>query len=270
MGKKTPPDPRADPEADRQIFEYLQYVLQDLDTVRLTGRWRSGVIHRGNTKNPNKQYGKAEDHILLDLDEEAANAGSVTVWVPAWKHTGPKLKTLAWIMSMAEFGDRAQTLNLNLGTDVIGRAKVAQANQGIGFARYMRNRIKKHLSSATSPYGVDTPEFFFWVEAQTEQKAHLHGAIVLPEHPDAPKLKLAIRDALKAAGGEWNSDEDENQLDIDAMWGPAGWAGYISKWPHLSRLQLQDNNTVAATRGIRARARDWYSAARETGDPIKG
>jgi hypothetical protein len=44
---------------------------------------------------------------------------------------------------------------------------------------------------------------------------------------------------------------------------------YVSKWRLLSRLQLQNHGTVAATSGLRSRAAAWYKHARTSGDPIK-
>jgi hypothetical protein len=268
LGKKTPPDHRANPEVDRQIFEYLQYVLVQSAPVALAGRWRPGVIYRGITKDQRKQETYDPNDLLSQYIDPSELDGVVRVWVPEWRHTGPRLKTLAWIMSMSEFGDRARTLNLNLGIDVINMAKAAQQGRRIGFARYIRDRITKKLKAALAPYGVTTVTFFFWVEARQEAEAHLHGVIVMPDHPEAAKVERTIRDALKDAGGDWNPSAPENQLELKKMYDPLGWAGYISKWRLLSQLHLQDGNTVAATRDIRSKARDWYVAARKSGDPI--
>lgn len=264
MGKKTPLDPRSDPEADDEVFQWLQGLLSGGVPVRLTGRWRPGVIYGGITKDLNKS-GILEPE---GIDPDPHKDGSRTVWVPAWKHTGPKLKTFAWAISMVQSGGRIRTFNLNLGVDVIAMAQVARArSRPIGFARYIRERMTKRLASALAPFGLPTPEFFFWVEARNQQLAHLHGVIVMPDQPSI-KIDRAIRAALKNAGGQWNPAEHERQLKIDTMTGPAGWARYMSKWRLLTRLELQDDNTVAATQGVRSRARDWYVTKRASGDLV--
>lgn len=260
LGKKTPSDQRVNAHDDEEIFLALQGAFALHKSVRFTSRWSPEVIYKGSTRDPKKVI----SGFIIDEDE----VDSVSVWVPAWKHTGDRLKTLAWIMVMDEEGDKARTLNLNLGAEVIEMARNAKAKRGVGFARFIRERLSKHLRRALSPLGLEAPEFFFWVEAVDIRKAHLHGAIVIPDHATPNKVMKAIREALKAAGGNWNDAEHENQVHLVQMHHPLGWSSYISKWKKLTRLRIQDSNTVAASGGIRSRAAAWYMNARATGDPI--
>lgn len=262
LGKKAPRDIRGNAFSDDAIFLEIQRALRSGATVRLTGRKGPGVLVEGDIKSPPKDI---SDKLLSDHFEE-----EVSIYVPLWKHTGDKLKTLAWIMAMEVHGPRARALNLNIGSDVIEMGQRAQEKRGVGFARFLRDRMTKHLKTAFRPFGLDAPEFFIWVEADRSSKQHAHGVIVVPDHWQPKKVQKAIRAALKSAGGRWNPAEHENQVRLKRIHDPAGWAGYVTKWKNLTRLRIQNDSTVAASRGIRSRASAWYSAARDSGQPING
>lgn len=260
LGKRAPKDIRGNAYTDDAIFLQIQRALRSGAIVRLTGRKGPGVLVEGDIKSPPKDM----DDILLSDDYEE----EVSIYVPLWKHTGDKLKTFAWIMAMEVHGPRARALNLNIGADVIGMARRAQEKRGVGFARFLRDRMTKQLKKALRPFGLDAPEFFIWVEADRAGNEHAHGVIVIPDHSEPRKVMKAIRAALKSAGGRWNPAEHENQVRLKRIHDPAGWAGYVTKWKNLTRLRIQNESTVAASGGIRLRAADWYSAARSSGKPI--
>jgi hypothetical protein len=260
MGKNTPRDERRDPETDQDVSLALEGVMRGYGTVCLASRWGPGVIYRGVTKDPIKTL-----HFIEDDEEEA---DSIKVWVPEWRHTGDRLKTFAWIMVLSQEGTRARTMNFNLGPEVIGMARRAAETRGIGFASSIRERVTKHLKRELEPLGVEAPDFFLWIEAVRESKAHVHGGIIIPDCTKPVAVMRAIRKALKSAGGNWNPAEHENQVRIGKT-PDAGWGRYVSKWKLLTRLQLQNDNTVAATSGLRSRAAAWYKHARTSGDPIK-
>lgn len=260
LGKKAPPDVRGNAYADDAIFLKIQRALRSGATVRLTDRKVAGVLVEGDIRSPPKDIG---DILLSDEYED-----EVSIYVPLWKHTGDKLKTLAWIMAMEVHGPRARALSLNIGPDVIGMAQWAQEKRGVGFARFLRDRMTKHLKKALRPFGLDAPEFFIWVEADRTGKEHAHGVIVIPDHSAPTKVMKAIRAALKSAGGRWNPAEHENQVRLKRIHDPMGWAGYVTKWKNLTRLRIQSESTVAASGGIRSRARAWYDEMRRSGVPI--
>jgi hypothetical protein len=261
LGKKTPADTRGDTPTDEEVFKQIQGAFSTYKTVRFARRFGPGVIYRGTTKDLSK---KVSDLILPDDDDDEG----ITIWVPEWRHTGDKLKTFAWMMVLRQEGSRARTLNVNVGPDVIAMARRARETRGIGFARYLRDRITKRLRMALQPFGLAPPEFFFWVEADRIDRAHLHGVIILPDHPQILRVTRAIRQALKAAAGHWNPAEHERQVKIKGMYDPLGWAGYAAKWRHVTRLRIEDDNTVAASGGLRSRGAAWYREARATGNPI--
>lgn len=260
LGKKTTVDQRGNEVDDEEVFQFLQSAMRSTRPVRLTGKFAPGVIYRGTSKDLNKQV----SNLIIGDEEE----GPLTVWVPDWKHTRDKLKTLAWLMVMQEQGDRVRALSLNLGPEVIAMARRSQMLNGVGLARFLRDRINRHLRVALKPFGLDVPEFFIWVEAWDEGHAHVHGALIVPDHSEPIRLMRAVRAALKAAGGRWNPNEHERQVMLKKMHDPAGWGRYLSKWRHLTRLRVQDENTVAASGGLRSRAAAWYREARASGRVI--
>lgn len=260
LGKKTPKDLRGNDHADEAIFLAIQRAMRSGTVVRFAERRGPGVLLVGNIKEP---PWRGEDIIIPEEDDD-----EVSIYVPQWKHTGDKLKTLAWIMAMQDHGPSARALNLNIGPDVISMAQQAKERRGIGFARFLRDRMTKNLKKALRPFGLEAPEFFFWVEADRAEHAHAHGVIVIPDHTEPKKVMRAIRSALKSAGGRWNPAEHENQVRLKHIHDPAGWAGYVTKWKNLTRLRIQNESTVAASGGIRSRARAWYDRMRRSGQPI--
>jgi len=255
LGKKTPPDRRQDPAVDEAVAQTLQGLLKVGTPVRLTSRWRPGVIYGGASKDPRKMP-------IFISDEEGAEGddGSVVVYVPDWRYTGDKLKSLAWTMVLAE-GD-ARALSLRLGPDVLEAARRSKDVRGIGIARFVRDRIAKHLKRAFEPLNIRAPDFFIWIEGERADQAHVHGIIEVPE---GARSMAVLRNALKAAGGRWNPAEHERQAHLGLVPFPVGWSGYSSKWQRLSRLRLDDENTVAATSALRKRGAEWYSGCRDSG-----
>lgn len=254
-GKKTPLDNRGSDREDFEIFKGIQSSLDDGRAVRFASRRGASVIQYGYAARQAKAGRPVE--LPIDLDE------LIDVWVPAWKHTGDHLKSLAWIMALQTLDGVALTFNLNLGSDVIAMAHEAQKARGIGFARFVRDRITKKLRAVARSFGIEVPDFFFWVEADRADRAHLHGVIVMPWGQDMMKVHRKIRRALKAAGGRWRPTDSGRQLFTQRIRYPAGWVGYVTKWANLTRLRIADGNTVAATSKLRRAAKDWYSHARE-------
>lgn len=261
LGKKTPKDVRGNAYTDDMIFLKIQSIMNAGSSVRFAAGKGPGVSVVGDISEPPKD--PSELIHSDDYDQE------VSIYVPLWKHTGDKLKTFAWVMAMRDHGPRGRALNLNIGPDVIRMAERAQRARGIGFARFLRDRMTKHLRKALRPFGLEAPEFFIWVEADRAERAHTHGVIVIPEHPSQTRVVRAIRAALKAAGGRWKPGEHENQLRLKNMYNPAGWAAYVTKWMNLSRLRMQNDSTLAASGGVRSRAKAWYEEARKSGRPLR-
>lgn len=256
LSKKTPPIVRRDDAQDRKIFQLIQGAMASGVPVRLVARRQPAVIS-------NADCIPDEELEPIGCDEEQV------VRVPPWDHTTARLKALSWVMVVGASREHARAFSLRLGPAVLASAKRAQEVRSIGHARFLRDQIQKHLTKRLSPLGLACPDFFFWIEADSLTEPHLHGAIVIPEHQRRFAVMRAVRRALKEAGGlDWMPRASQKQLALRRLWEPAGWAGYIAKFELLSKLRIGDDNTVAATRSLRAKGRAWYNNARATGGRI--
>lgn len=257
MSKKTPLVPRRDAASDLRIFQTVQGALASGIPVRFANRRAPAVISKGTYP---------EKDIIPGIEDQEED---LIIQVPLWEHTTERLKALAWVMVIGRARANARAFSLNLGPAVLAAAGRAQHDRSIGHARYLRDRLQKQLSNKLKPHGIPCPEFFFWMEADSLTGAHLHGAILLPDHPHPTKVLRLVHEALKQAGGpDWKPHAPQRQLALRRLWGPTGWVGYISKFELISKLRISDPNTVAATSGLRRMGADWYRAARASGDRI--
>jgi len=244
------PRVRRSPDEDDAIFNAIKRAIASGDTVRITARTGGPVSDMREAKRRKR---------IIDPGPASSltTTGESIFWVPSWDHAGDKLKALSWGAVMYEAG--AYAFSLHLSPEVIKAAKSAPQ----GFAGYMRDRLALSLRRAGIGAAVDelAPDFFFSVEAADLHEPHLHGAIIAPE----PRLN-EVRAALKKAGGAWRSPH--RQLDLTQLRTPARWVGYISKWRAVTARIIGDKRTVAATTGLRRRAKLWYQDARATERPI--
>lgn len=250
---------RNDELQDRDIFQEIRDSLRAGASVRFASRSGCGVIRRRTPIHaPEWQRIKAEDR-KEKRKHQTHDTWIKTMWVPDWTHTGDHLKGLAWAVAMHERGGR--TLNLNLGPEVIEAGR--RDRQGL--AAYLRRRISRHLKAVAKHLGLEVPEFFFMIEDSDFGEVHLHGGILLP---DDKRAYDAFRAALRSAGGEWRGGGSARQLDTRELDTPVRWIAYISKWKLGTSVKIQ-GTTFAATNGIRSMAKEWYRAARASGQVLR-
>lgn len=241
-GKPTPAI-RRDVEFDELLFKGILASLAEGEPVRLTSRKGPGVTDYRHQKRRRREDIQNPHHAFHALH---------------WDHTGDRMKALAWGLALKERSGR--TMSLHLSDSVIAMAEESK----LGFAAFLRERIKRKLRHYLGQEGTPLPDFFFMVETKPGTPVHLHGGIMVPEAPDSEAL---VRKALKAAGGDWGSSG--RQLDLRPFTSVIGWVRYVSKWQLTTALHLRDKNIMAATSGLRVLARAWYERARSTEDVIE-
>lgn len=242
-------DPLRDPDRDQRIFNAIKAALASGDVVRLAASTGDAVTDMRHHKRRKRRTEKGGDGLVI--------TGESTFWTPHWDHAGDRLKAMAWAFAAMQRGGYAMTVHL--GPEVIEAAR----ESSLGFAAYMRDRMTRHLRPAIGGLMVQPPELFFSVEAATRIDPHLHGVVIIPEHPAAFE---AVKSALEKAGGNW--EPKHLRVQITPLKTPERWASYISKWREGTREFLRDSSIVAATSGLRRLARQWYEAARSSGRPI--
>ncbi len=240
-GKPTPAI-RRDVEFDELLFKGILASLAEGEPVRLTSRKGPGVTDYRQQRRRRTEDIENPHHTFHALH---------------WDHTGDRMKALAWGLALKERS--GTTFSLHLSEAVIAMAEGSQ----LGFATFLRDRIKRKLRHHLGQDRTPLPDFFFMVETKPGTPAHLHGGIIIPE---AAGCEALVRKALKAAGGDWGSSG--RQLDLRSFTSAIGWVRYVSKWRLTTTLELQDRNIVAATSGLRALASAWYKRARSTEEVI--
>ena len=93
------------------------------------------------------------------------------------------------------------------------------------------------------------------LEENHEGRLHLHGVIELSKC-DLPEAKMALR----AAGGEWEGEGGNNQLDMKQN-PDGGWLKYVTK--HLQKPKTFPGKAIYASRGLRPEAEALYTKHRQ-------
>jgi hypothetical protein len=252
---KTYVPPTADPLADRDIFLEIQESLRLKHVLSISGsrgplvRHRTYPIHFPQLLSIKKQ----------DKAQRKNKNFHKSLWVPLWRNTGDMLKVLAWSTVLHEEGGAAFTLHLT--PPMIAAAK----SNPRGFAYHLQQRIKGELEKSMKALGLAVPDFFFVVEATIQIQPHLHGAIIVPDHPKAWE---AIKTALRNAGGFSGMKRNGREVKLKLMYYAAGYAEYAVKWK-LQSVEQVGPSIFAATNGIRTRGMDWYERARRDGHILK-
>jgi hypothetical protein len=163
--------------------------------------------------------------------------------LPHWQKTTMALKVMA--LSIESEKEGSQTINLHPNRDVCKAALESPR----GPASYMQDRIRKAMERT---FGKgESPEFWFVIETDSECRFHLHGAVVTPTTPNAPKMVDA---ALRSAGGEWDAAGGHQHQQVSrSLDGPLGWASYVCKHMNLARNVI-DRRLLASTAGIKRKA----------------
>ena len=252
---KTYAPPNADPLLDRDLFLEIQESLDCGHFLKIAGA--RGPLVRQRTYPI--RYPQLLSIKKQDQAQRKKKNFEKLLWVPLWRNTGDMLKVLAWSTVLHKEGGAAFTLHLT--PEMIAAAK----SNPKGFAYHLQQRIQPELRKSMKTLGLAVPDFFFVVEATIQIEPHLHGAIIVPNHPKAWE---AIKAALRVAGGFSGMTRKGGEVKLEPMYFAAGHAEYAVKWK-LQSVEQIGASIFAATNGLRTRAKDWYVRARRDGYAFK-
>jgi predicted metal-dependent hydrolase len=124
----------------------------------------------------------------------------------------------------------------------------------------MQDAIRRNLEKAFGK-GI-TPEFWFVIETDSDERFHLHGAVETPNLPGAVQM---VDQALRAAGGRWDSAKGHQHQQVSkGLDDPIWWAFYAVKEFNVGKRRIIDAKLFASTAEIRARARSHWECLRGT------
>jgi len=165
---------------------------------------------------------------------------------PHWDKGTTPIKVMALSLESSERG--AWTINLRLTPEVCAKALASPR----GPASFLQDRVRKAMERE---FGA-SPEFWFVVERDNDQRFHLHGAVVCEIGDEA--VVARIEKALEAAGGRWDSRagrlyQQKGRVLIDPFW----WAAYVIKDLNLTAIGIE-RKLFASTAEIKDAARgNW-------------
>lgn len=198
--------------------------------------------------------------VLVGLQSASPTPGvsEAAMVFPHWEKSSEVLRAFAMAAGAGAEGARDFTLHMN---DAV--LDYAVGGDGQSFARRMLRRITDALTSHFKRVGLQAPAVMFFVEQAKGERPHLHGVVMVPDHPDALAI---IREALKLAGGTpWKSTPTiDTQVDIGGLPEPVGWVTYITKFKEVTKSRL-GSNIFAASQSMRVNGRDWYEGSRSRG-----
>jgi hypothetical protein len=235
--------PLRDEDRDRAILAEIHGFLKAGVGVRFTPLKRELVSPLSSSPLlPSTTAGRSTTHDPVIL-------------LPNWSKASLPLRAMA--MGIAAGDNGAVDFTLHLGDSGVAYGL------GVGemqFARRLYRRIIDTLARECPEAGYPAPLFFFVVEKGVRERPHLHGVIFLPAkkaHQKHLRKKLC-----EAVGTDWKpSGRDLTQLEFGALFEPAGWVQYVTKYVELTKEELGDN-IFAAPRPLTRGGRAWYEAIR--------
>lgn len=189
---------------------------------------------------------------------KTAGVEEAVVVFPHWEKSSEVMRAFGMASAAGASGARDFTIHLN--DEVLD---YAWGRDGQSFAKRMLRRIADALGAKCRAAELEPPGVMFFVEQGRGERPHLHGVVMIPNHPEALHL---VRDALKRAGGSpWKKTAAvDTQVDIGGLPEPVGWVDYITKFKELTKAHL-GANTFAASQSMRAVGRVWYEKGRREG-----
>lgn len=196
--------------------------------------------------------------VRLKKSLEGPGVGEIGIVFPHWEKSSEVIRSFGMAAGAGALGARDFTIHMN---DAV--LDYASGADGQSFAKRMLRRITDALGSKFGAVGVIPPGVMFFVEQGKGERPHLHGVVMIPDHPDALNI---VRDALKqAAGSPWKKTATvDTQVDIGGLPEPVGWVDYITKFKEVTKAHL-GSNTFAASQSMRAIGREWYENGRREG-----
>lgn len=168
--------------------------------------------------------------------------------LPHWQKTTLPLQVMALSLETHKRGGR--TINLRLsherGLKALGSSR--------GPASFVQNQVREMFKRR---FAADSPEFWFVIERDADDRFHLHGAYVDQAHIDCRFVDKALRDA-----GGWSAGSGSGLGQIskplnDAVW----WASYCVKRLNLTAT-MTDRKLLASSAEIRDSARGSWENTR--------
>jgi hypothetical protein len=134
--------------------------------------------------------------------------------IPVWSLTSDAVKVFASCVALQLSGKPAVAFTFNLTPDAIAEAKDSPTGFLDPLKRSFDLELKRALQGAALPY-------WFAIDVDADGRLHIHGAFAADDsmHP-------AIREAMKAAWGEWEGPGKHKQLWFSPAPCDDGWATY--------------------------------------------
>ncbi len=137
--------------------------------------------------------------------------------IPVWDLTGDSVKAVCAAAALLIAETPAVAFTFNLTPEAIEKAKGHPA----GFLDSLKRSFDKELKRA----GIVLP-YWFVVDTDKDGRLHIQGA-VLPPQPSERGMQ-ALREAMKAAWGEWQGPGKHKQLRFKELYSD-GWAIYCMR-----------------------------------------
>jgi hypothetical protein len=134
-----------------------------------------------------------------------------------WDLTGDSVKAVCAAAALLIAETPAVAFTFNLTPEAIEKAKGHPA----GFLDSLKRSFDKELKRA----GIVLP-YWFVVDTDKDGRLHIQGA-VLPPQPSERGMQ-ALREAMKAAWGEWQGPGKHKQLRFKELYSD-GWAIYCMR-----------------------------------------
>lgn len=132
--------------------------------------------------------------------------------IPVWSLTGDAVKAVAATAALQISGKPARAFAFNLTPEALASA----LRQPTGFLNSLKRSFDRELKRA----GVSLP-YWFAIDIDDAKRLHIQGAFAA----DLEQLP-AIREAMKAAWGEWEGPGKHKQLWFSPAPCDDGWATY--------------------------------------------
>ena len=157
----------------------------------------------------------------------------------AWRDAGEEIRGLFFHKALErEPNVKAFTLMLSRPVEALARS------QGKHCLAWLHRRVVRQLRPLGVSYKGGAVPFWFAIEESDQGRLHIHAEISVGDIGGGARSVRAVRgvlaplrNALKAAGGEWDEDRDGagRQLRFEKGAPDFRWAGYCLKSAHKAR-----------------------------------
>lgn len=184
----------------------------------------------------------------------------------AWRDLTDQVKAVFYHFAIRARGT-SYRFDLNLSPEIAAAAK----GKGEQACEYIRRKVALALKKALGT----SPEFVLALEEDGSRRLHVHGTMSIPEDH-----REAARDALKKAGGEWDGEGGQFQVNMrpqqidpdlrggtyvvkNMVWSTPKMRTFLEKIGDTKRMPVFKGRALTVTRGVRRDAEEIYGAARK-------